>query len=111
MSFFKKRDLLVLAGLLVLAAGIALFYLVRPAGVRAVVTVEGGATREISLSQDGIYEIEDAALPVTLEVRDGKIRFVDSLCPDHLCERFGFIGNEGEYAICMPAGVAVTISK
>ena len=111
MKFLKKRDLLFLAILLALAAGIALFYLAQPAGGKAIVTVEGGVSFEISLAQDGVYHIEDAALPVTLEVRDGKIRFIDSQCPDHLCEGFGLIGSEGEYAICMPAGVAVTISK
>ena len=109
MKFIKKRDLIVLVALLLLAGGLALFYATRSAGVKATVTVEGGKTRQIDLSQDEIYQIDDAALPVTLEVKDGAIRFINSQCPDHLCEGFGFICNEGEYAICMPAGVAVHI--
>ena len=108
-KFFKKRDLIVLLVLLALAAGIGLFYLTRGAGAKATVTVDGGGSWEIDLYKDNIYHIENAALPVTLEVKDGKIRFIDAQCPDHLCEGFGFIGNEGEYAICMPAGVAVNI--
>ena len=47
---------------------------------------------------------------VTLEVKDGQIRFINSICPDHLCEGFGFISMEDESAICMPAGVAVLIT-
>ena len=62
----------------------------------------------ISLAKDGEYKIE-GKLPVTLEVKEGKIRFVRSVCPDHVCEGVGWIGTEGEQAICMPAGVSVTI--
>ena len=109
MKLFKKRDLIVLLFLLILAGGITIFYATRSTGAVATVTVNGGQTREIDLSWDEIYHIEDAALPVTLEVKDGAIRFIDSQCPDHLCEGFGFIRNEGEYAICMPAGVSVNI--
>lgn len=109
MKLFKKRDLIVLIVLLLLAGGIAIFYATRSKGASATVTVNGGQTLEIDLSQDKIYHIDDAALPVTLEVKDGAIRFIDSQCPDHLCEGFGFIHNEGEYAICMPAGVSVNI--
>ena len=108
-KFFKKRDLIVLFVLLALAAAIGLFYLTRGVGAKATVTVDGGGAWEIDLSRDEIYHIENAALPVTLEVKDGKIRFIDSQCPDPLGEGFGFIGSEGEYAICMPAGVAVNI--
>lgn len=111
MKFVKKKDLIFLLGLLVLAAGIALFYFGRPSGTKAVVTVDGGTSLEIDLSYDEVYHIDGGALPVTLEVKDGSIRFIDSQCPDHLCEGFGFINSEGEYAICMPAGVAVTIPK
>ena len=64
---------------------------------------------EISLSKDEIYHIETEKFPVTLQVENGAIRFIDSKCPDHLCEGFGYINHEGETAICMPAGVAVMV--
>ena len=108
-KFLGRRDLIALAVLLALAAVIGIFYLTRGNGAVATVTVDGGQTRQIHLNKDAVYHIDDAALPVTLEVKDGKIRFINSECPDHLCEGFGFIGSEGEYAICMPAGVSVNI--
>ena len=55
--------------------------------------------------------LENDVVHGSLEVKDGAIRFVDSQCPDHICEGFGFISQEGDYAVCMPAGVAVTIYK
>lgn len=63
----------------------------------------------IELDKDGEYPITGGKLPVTLAVKDGAISFVNSQCPDHICEGTGFISREGRTAICMPAGVAVII--
>ena len=41
MKLFKKKDLFLLGALLLVAVGIALFYLLRPAGARAIVTING----------------------------------------------------------------------
>ena len=64
---------------------------------------------EISLDEAGLYTISNGEFPVYLEVVDNAIHFVDSQCPDHLCEDFGLISNINSYAVCMPAGVAVII--
>ena len=78
----------------------------------AVVRVDGTSSRqEISLEEDGIHIITTGKLKVTLEVKDGRIRFIESICPDHLCEGYGFISYEDETAICMPAGVAVLVTS
>ena len=63
----------------------------------------------IELDKDGEYPITGGKLPVTLVVKDGAIAFVDSQCPDHICEGTGFISRESRTAICMPAGVAIII--
>ena len=91
----------------------ALFFLMRPGstGAEARVDIAGGGTVCLPLSQDGVYPIEGAALPVTLEVKDGAVRFVDSVCPDHICENTGWLRLEGEAAVCAPAGVAVTVQQ
>ncbi len=66
---------------------------------------------EISLQEDKIHTITDGNIEVTLEVKDGGIRFINSLCPDHICEGYGFISMEDDSAICMPAGVAVIVAS
>ncbi len=102
----------VLIGLVVIlvAWGLSYRYFSKEQGAVAQVNFDDGRQpMEISLEEDKIYHIETENYPVTLEVKDGRIRFIDSKCPDHLCENFGFISSEGETAICMPAGVAVIV--
>lgn len=107
---FAKRDWVILAVLVVVAALTLALFALRPRGNIAIVSYNGERVMEINLSRDGIYHIE-ADYPVTLEVKDGRIRFVDSHCPDHLCEGFSWIGDEYETAICMPARVVVQIAS
>ena len=108
-KYFKKWELYAVAAVVVICAAVLLFVLPsKKPGNIAVVTYNGEIVAEIDLSDDGTYHI-DGDLPVTLEVADTKIRFVNPQCPDHLCEGFGWIGEEYEYAICMPAKVSVQI--
>lgn len=76
----------------------------------AVVTVNGEEIRRIDLSstEDEIFTL-DTSPTVTLEIKDGKIRFIDSLCPDSTCENSGFLDSHGDTAACVPAGTVVTI--
>jgi hypothetical protein len=100
-------------GLLLIAGGIALFKLlaVLSGGGIAQVYVGNALTREIDLSrvaQTELIEL-DARLKVKLEVSPGAVRFIESQCPDKLCIKTGTLKSPGEYAACLPAGVAVKI--
>ena len=48
---------------------------------------------------------------IHLDIKNGAIAFIHRECPDHICERFGYIKNVGESAICLPAQASVTIVK
>lgn len=65
----------------------------------------------LPLDKDGTYEISEGKLPVTLEVSEGRIRFINSRCPDHICEGYGWLSKEHDQAVCMPAGVVVSVEK
>lgn len=109
----KKINInVVLIGLAVLlSAGLLLWRnMSAQKGETAVVRIDGMEEKmEISLEENGIYTITEGKFTVTLEVQDGRIRFINSICPDHICEGYGFISCEDDSAICMPAGVAVLI--
>lgn len=103
----------ILIGILLLCGLGGLWYVNanKTLGSRAVVMIDGEKEKQyIDLSKDGVYNI-DAVFPVTLEVKDGSIAFINSQCPDKLCEGFGHISHEGEIAVCLPAGVALSIDE
>ena len=108
----KKADLILLT---VLTAAAAFFLLIpgltkRPGPV-ARLSLENSRTLYISLEKSGTYDFESGGLPVHIEVRDQKAAFVRSECPDHICEHYGWLGMEGDIAVCMPARAILTIVK
>ena len=48
-------------------------------------------------------------LTVHIQVQDGAARFVDSPCPDHICEHYGWLREEDQTATCLPARAVLTI--
>ena len=106
----RTTEILIVAALLT-AACVALLVIRNSktkAGHYAEVSVNGAVVQNIRLDEEGLHYI-DALLPVTLEVTDGKIHFINSQCPDHLCEHFGLLSEPFEYAICLPARASVQI--
>lgn len=110
-KWMRRGDLVVLVLLVAVAAAIGIYYAAKPKGPVATVSFANGAeTRQIRLDKDEVYTFAgDNDIPVTLRVENGSIFFENSQCPDHLCEGFGKLSHEGDYAICMPAGVSVNI--
>ena len=43
------------------------------------------------LEKDADYAVDTGYLTVHIRIRDGAARFVDSPCPDHICESFGWL--------------------
>ena len=70
-----------------------------------------GAVETIPLDADYDYYYEAGGYIVHLQVKDGAIAFLDSQCPDHVCEDFGWLSQEGQWACCVPAGVYVSIEE
>ena len=101
--------------LILLAVAAALYFGVRAAhsgkesGLEAIVDFGDGVTETLPLAQnhDYLYEVGDYI--VHLQVKDGAIAFLDSQCPDHVCEQFGWLDKDGAWAACVPAGVYVVV--
>lgn len=75
-------------------------------GSKTAVITCGEIQRELSLENDGVFEIEGAEL----EVKNGRIRICNADCPDKLCEKTGFIGASGQSIICVPRKITISIS-
>lgn len=108
-----RKNLLFAAAVLALALGLfALRAALAKPGAAAVLTVgEGEAQTEtvLPLDRDARYDIAAVGYTVHLEVSGGRIRFVDSPCPDHTCEGFGWLSGEGDWAACLPARAALRV--
>ncbi|MDL2324481.1 NusG domain II-containing protein [Ruminococcaceae bacterium OttesenSCG-928-A16] len=115
-TFFRKTDLTFIGIILAIAVGLFAFWqLNKTTGATAQVTVgltpSGQTVTSYALNKNQVIHIDTADLPVQLEVLDGKIRFINSVCPDHNCEAFGWLQHEGDWAACLPAGVVVRMAE
>lgn len=109
----KKRDLLLLLGIVVVAVG--LFFLFQgqnsAENTVAVVKKDNQEIRRIQLTEvNEPYEILiDDEFHVILFVEHGAIQFQKSGCPDQICVKTGKISKPGQISVCMPARITVEI--
>ncbi len=109
----NKKDLILILALLLIAAIMGGFFLLMSddhpvAGL----SIEGKLVELYDLSEekDRLIDLrEEYNIPVILEIKDGAIRFRESICPDHLCENYGYISKVTETAVCMPNRTVLTI--
>ena len=104
---------LVLILFLLAAGGSALAARARNSGAESIegaivlVQVEGQPETRYPLDQNGVYPLNGGTN--TLTIADGYAWMSGADCPDHLCVYQGKIHREGEWIICLPNRVAVTI--
>ena len=68
-----------------------------------------GKTMEIDLNKDAVYDLESNGLEIHIKVSGGKAGFINSQCPDHICEGYGMLEDENDTAVCMPAKAVLII--
>ncbi len=110
-NLIKRSDVFVIFLTLLLVFTSWVLFLKSPKQLPvAVITVDGKVEKEIDLTlqEDCIITLKTDPV-VTLEVKDHKIRFIDSECPDGTCEKMGFLSSAGHTAACIPAKVIVTV--
>ncbi len=101
-------DIILVAALLFIGLSVFLITeLTRGDGAYVVVTVDGECVAEISLSDDGEYEINGGTNVLVIE--DGEAYMKDASCPDGLCVGQGRISKTGERIVCLPNKVMVEV--
>lgn len=102
----KKKEFFLLSLLLLVCVGVGLwFYWPRTGHTTAIITVDSKEFRRIDLQNapDQTFSIvKETGKPVSFEILDGKIRFIEVTCPDHICEQAGWCEKPGDRAVCMP---------
>ncbi len=86
---------------------------ISPKGNQLVAKVEraGKTIAEIDLNSiaDTQYIRFDEGIKLTIEVKAGRIRFLDSECPDQICVNTVWLTRKGDVAVCLPAKTVVSI--
>ena len=62
-----------------------------------------------SLSKDGIYKFKGLLGESSIQVENGKAKFLDSPCENKNCIQSGEISTNGQWAACLPNGIFITI--
>ena len=110
--YMKKNDIILIGVLLTISlVCIAYMYILRNRGKVAVLTYGDKKEARLSLNKDGIYDYESNGYTIHIEVKNHAAAFVQSPCPDHLCEHYGYLKDEGATAVCLPARAALTIRE
>ena len=108
--FLEKRDLWLIAGLLLISGLLWLVLSSRDQGAKAEIYLDSRLIRTVDLSSDRLLRLEEVP-EIELEVSHGRIRFLSSDCPDQICVHTGYISRPGEYAVCLPHRLMIRIPE
>jgi hypothetical protein len=111
-AWIRKRDILVIGVvcLVILLIWILQRYHTTQVGstVQAEILYDGTVVQTVLLNRNGRFSLKQDET-VQFLIEDGTIGFIDSTCPDHICERTGMLSKSGETAICLPKKVILRI--
>lgn len=110
-KLLNKSDFIIILILLALSLLIFLFYNAVYNGdkVKAEIVIDGKVVKEVSLERNMTFRIAEKP-ELEFEIKDNKIRFLHSDCPDKICVNTGFISKGGQTAVCLPNKTAIKIT-
>lgn len=107
----KPTDIIIIL-LIVAACGVALLFMKNSenTGLLAQISYDGKVVEEIKLdtAQNTTFQLSENK-KASFQISDRKIRFVNTDCPDKLCENFGYLDTANEVAICLPNRVSLKL--
>ena len=113
MKFLKKyrNDLLLGAGILLIAGVAAIVYTIMVPSKRGkvVVKVDGEVVGTYPLSEDRETVIQTENGTNHLVIKDGTAYLKEADCPDQLCVKQGKISKTGKLIICLPHKLIIEI--
>jgi hypothetical protein len=109
-SLFKAGDLLVLALMGLVTAGLFLNAWSKPQGNALVVRSQGKVMVRASLDQDADYAVPGMLGLSKIEVRHGRARVAADPGLKQICVKQGWVSRAGEMALCLANQVSVEVS-
>lgn len=112
MNITRKRDMILAAAIICIAAAVFAFnyFSHRAPAAIAQVTVDGKLVDTLDLSKDAELTVKGARGGFNhLIVKDGEIWCSDASCPDKLCVHQGKKHLNGDTIVCLPEKMIVTV--
>ncbi len=111
---FTKYDFLIWIGIVVLALGGIIIYQQIPfyGADEVYITVDGKEYETIRLTnekEDIRREIKGVNGDTIMEISEGRVRVIQSACPDKICVHYGWVSKPGQMIVCLPNRVVVKI--
>ena len=106
---FRKKDMILIAVIIVIAAVSALLikYVQRDTGVAIQITIDGKLYGEYNLAEDQSISIDELLGHNKLVIENGSAYMAEADCPDRYCMDYKPIANSGETIICLPHKLVV----
>lgn len=115
MKLAKKSDIKIIAVIALIAAGLAVWFLIKNAGAEkgkyAEIYYKSRLVERIDLAAaaEGEFSVDEVPDVVFRIYEDGSIAFIRSDCPDKICINSGKLSKNGHFAACLPNEVYVKI--
>lgn len=110
-KLINKKDILIIVIIVVVAISSYILYSVvnkTNGKTQAQILIDGKVAYTIQLDENKTFSIPEKP-NITFEIKDNKIRFLSSDCPDKVCINSGFIGKKGQMAACLPNKTSIRI--
>lgn len=105
----KKKDIIVIAIILVIACvGYGIYYMMQGDVQMVDIYYHSEVVKQVDINKDGIYTIEGDYGSFSLEVKDGQYHATDVECPNHDCEKVGWVSKgSAKQIVCVPNDIYV----
>lgn len=109
-KFFSKNDLIIIIAILILSILLFVLFTLTTAGQSEYVQIiyDGNVIDTLPLDSDTEYS-PDTNNNIIIEIKDGKVRFKSSDCPDKVCVNTGWLSSPGQTAVCLPNKISIVI--
>ncbi len=110
-KLFSRYDLLILIAISAVAIILLIPHLFKNDSLFLTVTHQGEVIETVKLnSVSGFREIKiQSTSQLTIRIENGRARVIEAECEDKLCVNCGWLDSNGDMAVCLPAGVVVSV--
>lgn len=113
MKFFKRTDIIIIIGILVVSVASWGIYnhVFAKDRVKAEIYYYSDLVKTVELStgEEMTFSVPQDENVVFRLYKDGTIAFVESDCPDKVCIHTGKLKTAGQFAACLPNGIVMKL--